>query len=60
MNFFSMYFLKFLFFCGDVYIISMNNDNFYASLLLSCSVESIQQNYHLYGVLPNSNLLCSV
>lgn len=55
-----MYFLVFLFICGDVYIISMNNDNFYASLSLSCSVESIQKNYQLYGVFPSSNLLCSV
>lgn len=55
-----MYFLAFIFICGDVYIISMNNDNFYASLLLSCSIESIQKNYHLYGVFPNSNLLCRV
>lgn len=50
----------FLFICGDVYTISMNNDSFSASQLLSCSVESTQQNYHLYGVFPNSNLLCSV
>lgn len=60
MHIFVMHFFEFLFICGDVYIISMNNGNFYASLLLSCSVESIQQNYHLHGVLPNSNLLCSM
>lgn len=60
MHILAMYFFAFLFICGDVYIISMNNDSFYASLLLSFSVESIQKNYHLYGVFPNSNLLCSV